>query len=63
LKPPITTTKQALVYKAELEAIDPNVEYLMTLYLCEDITPEEIKAASAAGIVGLWSISERVIFN
>ena len=40
--PPVTTTQRALEYKAELEAIDPNVTYLMTLYLSPDLTPEEI---------------------
>ena len=52
LKPPITTTEQALNYKADLERIDPNVEYLMTLDLSPELTPEEIRKASAAGIVG-----------
>jgi hypothetical protein len=52
LVPPITTTNQALEYKAELQAIDPNVEYLMTLYLSPDLTPEEIKKAKNAGIIG-----------
>ncbi|KAF8491420.1 hypothetical protein JB92DRAFT_3006168 [Gautieria morchelliformis] len=63
LKPPITTTKQALAYKAELEAIDPDVDYLMTLYLSKDLTPEEIKTASAAGIVGVKSYPRGVTTN
>lgn len=42
----------ALSYKAQLEAIDPSVEYLMTLYLSPDLTPEEIRKAKAAGIAG-----------
>jgi dihydroorotase len=48
------TTSQALAYKKELEAIDPSIDYLMTLYLSPDITPDEIRKASKAGIVGLW---------
>lgn len=52
LKPPITTTEQALKYKAELEKIDPNVEYLMTLYLSPELTPDEIRKAKQAGVVG-----------
>lgn len=52
LTPPITTTEMALSYKAQLEAIDPSVEYLMTLYLSPDLTPEEIRKAKAAGIAG-----------
>ena len=45
----------ALKYKSELESIDPEVEYLMTLYLSPELTPEEIKKASSAGIVGKLS--------
>jgi len=52
LVPPITTTDQALAYKAELEGIDPNVQYLMTLYLSPDLTVDEVKKAKQAGIVG-----------
>lgn len=54
LKPPVTTTEQALAYKAELQKIDPNVEYLMTLYLSPDLTPDEVKKAKKAGIVGSY---------
>ncbi|KAJ7937323.1 hypothetical protein B0H13DRAFT_1945355 [Mycena leptocephala] len=63
LKPPVTTTAQALAYKAELEAIDPTVEYLMTLYLSPDLTPEEIVKAKEAGIVGVKSYPRGVTTN
>jgi hypothetical protein len=53
LTPPITTTDQALAYKAELERIEPNVQFLMTLYLSGELTPQEIIKAKQAGIVGL----------
>ena len=56
LKPPVTTTEQALAYKAELQKIDPNVEYLMTLYLSPDLTPDEVKKAKKAGIVGSYML-------
>jgi dihydroorotase len=56
LKPPITSTEQALAYKAELESIDPDVEYLMTLYLSPNLTPDEIRKAKKAGIVGELAI-------
>jgi dihydroorotase len=39
-------------YKAELERIDPSIEYLMTLYLSPELTPQEVKKAKDAGIVG-----------
>jgi dihydroorotase len=45
-----------LKYKADLEKIDPNVEYLMTLYLSPELTPEEIKKAAESGIVGEFAI-------
>ncbi|KAK7061493.1 Dihydroorotase [Favolaschia claudopus] len=63
LKPPITTTSQALAYKAELESIDPTVEYLMTLYLSPDLTPDEIFKAKEAGIVGVKSYPRGVTTN
>ena len=50
--PPIKNTEEALLYKAQLQAIDPSVEYLMTLYLSPELTPDEIRKASRAGIVG-----------
>jgi len=52
LTPPITTTDRALEYKAALERIDPEMEFLMTLYLSPDLTPDEVRKAKAAGIVG-----------
>ncbi|QVM09713.1 hypothetical protein D8B26_004371 [Coccidioides posadasii str. Silveira] len=33
LVPPITTVKHALEYQNRLQAIEPNVNYLMSLYL------------------------------
>ncbi|EIM88476.1 Dihydroorotase [Stereum hirsutum FP-91666 SS1] len=63
LKPPITTTDQALEYKASLEKIDPNVEYLMTLYLSPELTPEEIRKANKAGIAGVKSYPRGVTTN
>lgn len=44
----------ALDYKKILQAIDPTVDYLMTLYLSPDLTPDEIRKAKKAGVVGLW---------
>ncbi|KAJ8086303.1 dihydroorotase [Marasmius tenuissimus] len=63
LKPPITTTEQALAYKESLRKIDPNVEYLMTLYLSPSLTPEEIRKAAKAGIVGVKSYPRGVTTN
>ena len=54
LKPPVTTTAQALAYKARILAAVPAgvlFEPLMTLYLTDNLAPEEIVRAKAAGIV------------
>jgi dihydroorotase len=59
LKPPVTTTAQALAYRerivAALPASGPGSDFtpLMTLYLTDTTTPEEIRRAKAAGIVAL----------
>lgn len=42
----------ALRYKEELERIDPQTQYMMTLYLSPDLTPDEIRKAAKAGISG-----------
>nr|WP_301282919.1 MULTISPECIES: dihydroorotase [unclassified Halomonas] len=54
LKPPVTTTEQALAYRERiLEALDPaySFEPLMTLYLTDTTTAEEIEKAVASGVV------------
>ena len=54
LKPPITTAAQALAYRDRIRAAVPaglNFEPLMTLYLTDNLAPEEIARAKAAGVV------------
>jgi len=54
LKPPVTTAEQALAYKARILAAVPaglSFEPLMTLYLTDNLPPEEIGRAKAAGVV------------
>ncbi len=54
LVPPVTDTSQALAYRQRiLEAVpgDTSFEPLMTLYLTDDTSPEEIARARQAGIV------------
>ena len=63
LVPPVTTVKQALDYRARLQAIDSSVNYLMTLYLHESITPEVVKEAKLAGISGIKSYPAGVTTN
>jgi dihydroorotase len=54
LRPPITTTAQALAYRDRILAARPagsDFTPLMTLYLTDKLPPEEIRRAKAAGIV------------
>ena len=54
LKPPVTTAQLALAYKARILAAVPQgvqFEPLMTLYLTDNLPPEEIVKAKAAGVV------------
>lgn len=63
LKPPITTTSQALEYKQQLQTLAPNIEFLMTLYLNPALTVDEVKEAKEAGIVGIKSYPRGVTTN
>ena len=49
-----------MLYKAQLQAIDPAVEYLMTLYLSPDLTPDEVHKAARAGIVGAPIVASKL---
>jgi dihydroorotase len=56
LRPPVTTTAQALAYKGRILAAVPGgaaFEPLMTLYLTDRLPPQEITSAKAAGLVAL----------
>lgn len=58
LRPPVTTTEQALAYRGRIVAAleragigASEFEPLMTLYLTDNTRPEEIRAAKASGMV------------
>ena len=54
LKPPITTANQALAYRNRiLAAVPPGMAFdpLMTLYLTDNLPPDEIARAKDAGVV------------
>ena len=54
LRPPVTTAAQALAYKSRIQAAVPagvGFEPLMTLYLTDNLPPDEIKRAKDAGVV------------
>jgi dihydroorotase len=54
LRPPVTTAAQALAYRARIRAAVPagmQFEPLMTLYLTDNLPPDEIARAQEAGVV------------
>ncbi|MDD0839988.1 dihydroorotase [Curvibacter sp. HBC61] len=54
LKPPVTTAAQAVAYRDRIRAAVPagmSFEPLMTLYLTDNLPPDEIARAKAAGVV------------
>lgn len=61
LKPPVTTAAQALAYRERIVAAIPvslkekgvSFEPLMTLYLTDNLPPDEIKRAKDAGVVAV----------
>jgi dihydroorotase len=57
LKPPVTTTAQALAYREPhpggAAGRRQRLRPLMTLYLTDTTTPDEIRRAKAAGVVAL----------
>ncbi len=56
LRPPVTTTEQALAYRERILRAVPKglaFEPLMTLYLTDRLAPEEIRKAREAGIVAV----------
>jgi len=56
LRPPVTTTAQAMAYRERILAAAPagsGFDPLMTLYLTDNLPPEEIVRAKAAGVVAL----------
>ncbi len=56
LRPPVTTAAQAVAYRQRIEAAVPaglGFTPLMTLYLTDNLPPDEIKRAKDAGVVAL----------
>ncbi len=56
LKPPVTTAAQAMAYRDRIRAAVPagmSFEPLMTLYLTDNLPPEEIARAKDVGVVAL----------
>jgi hypothetical protein len=56
LRPPVTTAAQALAYRERILAAVPAgmaFEPLMTLYLTDNLPPDEIRRAKEAGVVAV----------
>lgn len=56
LRPPVTTAAQAVAYRERIVDAVPegmNFQPLMTLYLTDNLSPDEIKRAKDAGVVAL----------
>ncbi|PRT55884.1 Dihydroorotase [Wickerhamiella sorbophila] len=53
LVPPLTNPQRVLEYQKSLQKLSPRTKFLMSLYLCNEITPEVIVAAKKAGISGV----------
>ena len=56
LRPPVTTTAQAVAYRERIQAALPagvKFEPLMTLYLTDNLPTDEIKRAKDAGVVAV----------
>ncbi|KAI1179396.1 Dihydroorotase [Nemania sp. FL0916] len=63
LQPPVTSVAAALEYKSRLQALEPQVNYLMSLYLHPSVTPEVIAEAAKAGIAGVKLYPQGVTTN
>ncbi len=56
LRPPVTTAAHAVAYRERIRAAVPegeSFEPLMTLYLTDNLPPDEIRRAKAAGVVAV----------
>ncbi|ODV84729.1 hypothetical protein CANARDRAFT_8308 [[Candida] arabinofermentans NRRL YB-2248] len=51
LSPPITDIDRVVEYKASLEAISPKTTFLMSFYLCKELTPELVEKAAKMGAI------------
>ena len=57
LVPPLTEVEDILAYRNRLQALEPNVDFLMSLYLTSSTTPQNIIEAKKAGVMGVKSVS------
>jgi len=63
LASPLTSSSDAMAYKERLRRQDRSINYLMTLYMHQSITPAVVRGARAQGIVGIKSYPAGVTTN
>ncbi|KAL8387415.1 hypothetical protein RB595_009917 [Gaeumannomyces hyphopodioides] len=63
LQPPVTTVSRALEVRSALRAIEPRVDYLMSLYLHPSVTADVVAEAAAAGVTGVKMYPQGVTTN
>ncbi|PKI85718.1 dihydroorotase [Malassezia vespertilionis] len=63
LAPPLTNAKQTVDYVHSLEKLAPGTEFCGTMYLCPELTPDEIRRAAKAHIAGVKSYPRGVTTN
>lgn len=51
LVPPVTTIDRVVAYKKQLEELSPQTTFLMSFYLCRELTPELIHEAAKLGAI------------
>ncbi|KNE94617.1 dihydroorotase, homodimeric type, variant [Puccinia striiformis f. sp. tritici PST-78] len=61
--PPLTTVEMAVEYRNTLEALEPDVQFFVSLYLSSSLTPDDIRKAKACGIAGVKSYPRGVTTN
>ncbi|CAH7688977.1 hypothetical protein BY996DRAFT_6431673 [Phakopsora pachyrhizi] len=61
--PPIRTVEDAVKYRALLEKLEPNVNFLVSIYLSRSLTTDEIRKAKSFGITGIKSYPRGVTTN
>ncbi|KFG59460.1 dihydroorotase [Toxoplasma gondii RUB] len=62
--PPVTTCAQAAAYRERLVRIDPNVDYMMTLFLSPEVSADDLRQnAKMCHVTGIKSYPKGVTTN
>ena len=51
LVPPVTTIERVVEYKKNLQELSPKTTFLMSFYLCKELTPELVEEAAKQGAI------------